>query len=57
VGVSVTGGCAGKAVAIIEVHDDIWLVSFVDEDLGSFDLETWVLERLENPFGAKVLPM
>jgi hypothetical protein len=32
-------------------------VSFMDYDLGHFDLETRVLEPLENPFGAKVLPM
>jgi putative transposase len=43
--------------AAIEVHDDIWLVSFMDYDLGYFDLETRVLEPLENPFGPKVLPM
>jgi putative transposase len=48
---------AGQAVAIKEVHDDIWLVSFMDYDLGYFDLETRVLEPLENPFGPKVLPM
>jgi putative transposase len=39
------------------VHDDIWLVSFMDYDLGYFDPETRVLEPLENPFGPKVLPM
>jgi hypothetical protein len=38
-------------------HDDIWLVSFMDCDLGYFDLETRVLEPLENPVGPKVLPM
>ena len=38
-------------------HDDIWLVSFMDYDLGYFDLETRVLEPLENPFGPKMLPM
>jgi hypothetical protein len=48
---------AGQAVAIKEVHDHIWLVSFMDYDLGYFDLETRVLEPLENPFGPKVLPM
>ena len=48
---------AGQAVGIKEVHDDIWLVSFMDYDLGYFDLETLVLEPLENPFGPKVLPM
>jgi putative transposase len=48
---------AGQAVGINEVHDDIWLVSFMQYDLGYFDLETRVLEPLENPFGPKVLPM
>ena len=48
---------AGQAVGIKGVHDDIWLVSFMDYDLGYFDLETRVLEPLENPFGPKVLPM
>src|SRR5215470_4287184 len=50
-------GFAGQAVGIKEVHDDIWLVSFMDYDLGYFDLETRVLEPLENPFGPKVSPM
>jgi putative transposase len=29
----------------------------MDHDLGYFDLETRVLEPVENPFGPKVLPM
>jgi hypothetical protein len=29
----------------------------MDYDLESFDLETPVLEPVENPFGPKVLPM
>ena len=33
---------AGQAVSIKEVHDDIWLVSFM-EYLGHFDLETRVI--------------
>jgi len=37
------------------VHDDIWLVSFMDYDLGYFDLETRALEPLENPFGPKAV--
>jgi len=44
-------------VGVKEVQDDIWLVSFMDYDLGYFDLETRVLKPLENPFGPKVLPM
>jgi hypothetical protein len=47
---------AGQAVGISEIHDDIWLITFMDYDLGYFDLETRVLEPLENPFGPKVLP-
>jgi putative transposase len=46
---------AGQAVGIKEVQDGIWLVSFVDYDLGYFDLETRVLEPLENRFGPKVM--
>jgi putative transposase len=48
---------AGQAVGIKEVHDDIWLVSFMYCDLGYFDLETRALEPLEDPFGPKVLPL
>jgi putative transposase len=48
---------ASQAASIKEVQDDIWLVSFMGCDLGYFDLETRVLEPLENPFGPKVLPM
>ena len=32
-------------------------MSIMDYDLGYFDLETRVLEPLQNPFGQKVLPM
>ena len=48
---------AGQAVGIKEVHDGIWLVSFMDYDLGYFDLDARVLEPLENPFGPKLSPM
>jgi putative transposase len=33
------------------------LVSFMDYDLGCFDLETRVLKPLENPLGPEVLPL
>jgi hypothetical protein len=45
-----------QAISIKEVHD-IWPVGFMDYDLGYFDLETRVLEPVENPFGPKVLPV
>ena len=48
---------AGQSVGIKQVSDRIWLVSFMDYDLGYFDHETCRLEPLENPFGPKVLPM
>jgi len=48
---------AGQNVGIKEVEDKIWLVSFMQYDLGYFDEETCKLEPLENPFGPKVLPM
>jgi hypothetical protein len=32
------GRFAGQTVGIEEVHDDIWLVNFMDYDLGYFDL-------------------
>ena len=46
---------AGQSVGIKQVSDQIWLVSFMDYDLGYFDHETCRLEPIENPFGPKVL--
>ena len=48
---------AGQAVGIKEVEEGIWLVSFMNYDLGYVDLEERTLQPLENPFGPKVLPM
>ena len=48
---------AGQNVGIKEVADRIWLVSFMQFDLGYFDHETGRMEPVENPFRAKVLPM
>jgi putative transposase len=48
---------AGQNVGIKQVDDRIWLVSFMQYDLGFFDEETCRLGSVENPFGAKVLPM
>lgn len=45
---------AGQAVGIKEVDDGIWLVSFMDYDLGYIDLEEKTLQPLNNPFGPKV---
>jgi putative transposase len=48
---------AGQNVGVKQVSDKIWLVSFMDYDLGFFDDETCRLESAINPFGAKLLPM
>jgi putative transposase len=48
---------AGQNVGIKEVSDKVWLVSFMQYDLGFFDHETGRITSAENPFGAKMLPM
>lgn len=47
----------GQNVGIREVDDKIWLVSFMDYDLGYFDEDSCRVEPLDNPFGPKVLTM
>lgn len=47
----------GQNVGIKEVQDNIWLVSFMDYDLGYFDEDSCKFETADNPFGPKVLPM
>jgi putative transposase len=48
---------AYRCVGIKEEDDKIWLVSFMDYDIGYFELETRRVEPLDNPFGPKVLSM
>ena len=48
---------AGQAVGIKEVDDGIWLVSFMDYDLGYIDLDERSLQPLDNPFGPRVSTM
>ena len=48
---------AGQRVGVKQLADQVWLVSFMDYDLGFFDNETCRIECAENPFDAKVLPM
>jgi hypothetical protein len=45
---------AGQKVGIKEVAEKIWLVSFMQYDLGFFDEECGRVEWAENPFGAQV---
>ena len=48
---------AGQSVGVTQVGERIWLVTFMQYDLGYFDDETCRLEPIENPFGPKVLPV
>ena len=55
--INLSTSLAGQAVGVKEVDNGIWLVSFMDYDLGYIDLEEKTLQPLDNPFGPKVLPM
>ena len=46
---------AGQNVGVTQVGERIWLVSFMQYDLGYFDDETCRLEPIENPFGRNEL--
>ena len=48
---------AGQLVGIREVNDKIWLVSFLDFDLGYFDEGDCRVEPIDNPFAPRLLPM
>ena len=48
---------AGQEVGIKEVEDGIWVVSFLNYDLGYFDEAGKRVEPVADPFGTKVLPM
>jgi putative transposase len=45
---------AGHDVGVREVDDKLWLVSFMDYDLGYFDEDNGRVEPIENPFAYKV---
>jgi transposase InsO family protein len=48
---------AGQKLGIKEVDEGIWLITFLDYDLGYIDLEQRTLQPLDNPFGPRVSPM
>ena len=48
---------AGQRVGIKEVDEGIWIVSFMQYDLGYIDLEQQTLQPLDNPFGTRLSPM
>jgi hypothetical protein len=52
--INLSSSLAGQSVGIKEVDDGIWLVSFMDYDLGYIDLEEKTLQPLDNPFGPRL---
>ena len=48
---------AGQGAAINEVDDGVWIVSFMQYDLGYIDLEQKTLRLLDNPLGPRLLPI
>ena len=55
--INVSTVLAGQRLGIREVDEGIWLVSFIDYDLGYIDLDQRTLQPLDNPFGARLSPM
>jgi transposase InsO family protein len=55
--VNISTVLAGQTLGIKEVDEGIWLVSFLDYDLGYIDLEQKTLQPLDNPFGPRLSPM
>lgn len=49
--VSLSTAFAGVEVGIKEMEDGIWVVSFLDYDLGYFDEKNSRVEPIEDPFG------
>lgn len=44
---------SGQTLGLKEVEENVWLVSFMNYDLGYIDLEERALQPLENPFGPR----
>ena len=55
--INISIALCGQRLGIKEVDDGIWLVSFMEYDLGYIDLEQKTLQPLDNPFGPRLLPM
>ncbi len=51
------GVLASQRLGITKVDDGIWLVTFIDYDLGYIDLEQRNLQPHDNPVGPRLSPM
>jgi len=48
---------AGQKVGVRQTDNHVWLVSFMDDDLGYFEDEVGRLEPIDSPFGSSLLPL
>ena len=55
--INITRVLAGQKVGITQTDDKIWLVSFMNYDLGYFDETTCRLEPIINPFASNLYTM
>ncbi len=55
--INISTALAGQKLGIKEVDDAIWLLSFINYDLGYIDLEQKTLQPIDNPFGTRLSPM
>jgi putative transposase len=55
--VSLSQGVAGQKGGVTQVDERVWLVTFMQYDLGYFDDEPARVQPIDYPFGSKVLPM
>jgi len=55
--INVSTVLAGQRVGIKGVDDGIWIVSFMQSDLGYIDLQQKTLQPMDNPFGPRSSPM
>ncbi|PCJ24086.1 MAG: hypothetical protein COA94_07670 [Rickettsiales bacterium] len=55
--INVSTVLAGQNVGIMQVEDNIWLVQFMDFDIGYFGMDSCRIEPTTDPFGVKLLSM
>ena len=53
--VSLSRAFAGQQVGIREIEDDIWVVSFMDYDLGYFDSKSPKVTPVDDIFGVQMV--
>jgi len=53
--INLSRALAGQDIGVKEISDGIWLVTFMDYDLGFFDLDNQKIEPCEYPFAPEVV--